>query len=70
MWQIGAYDPELNLTYWGVGNPVPRATGAVELGDNLYSNSVVALDADTALSGTTSSPLTTKWTGTPRMFRC
>jgi len=47
VWQIGAYDPELNLTYWGVGNPVPTSDGSSRLGDNLYSNSVVALDADT-----------------------
>jgi alcohol dehydrogenase (cytochrome c) len=47
VWQAGAYDRELNLTYWGVGNPVPTNDGSSRLGDNLYSNSVVALDADT-----------------------
>jgi alcohol dehydrogenase (cytochrome c) len=47
VWQIGTYDPELNLTYWGVGNPVPTADGSSRLGDNLYSASVLALDADT-----------------------
>jgi alcohol dehydrogenase (cytochrome c) len=41
----GSYDPELNLTYWGTGNPTP-ADGATRIGDNLYSDSVVALDAD------------------------
>lgn len=47
VWNTGAYDPELNLTYWGTGNPVPNNDGSTRLGDNLYSNSVVALDADT-----------------------
>lgn len=47
VWQAGAYDHELNLTYWGVGNPVPTDDGSSRLGDNLYSSSVVALDADT-----------------------
>jgi alcohol dehydrogenase (cytochrome c) len=37
----------LNLTYWGVGNPAPDWNGDVRKGDNLYSDSVVALDADT-----------------------
>jgi len=43
----GSYDPALNLTYWGVGNPSPDWNGDVRPGDNLYSDSVVALDADT-----------------------
>jgi alcohol dehydrogenase (cytochrome c) len=47
VWTTGAYDPDLNLTYWGTGNPFPMSTGSTRLGDNLYSNSVVALDADT-----------------------
>jgi alcohol dehydrogenase (cytochrome c) len=47
VWVTGSYDPELNLTYWGVGNPGPDFNGDNRLGDNLYSNSVVALDADT-----------------------
>jgi alcohol dehydrogenase (cytochrome c) len=47
VWQTGAYDPDLNLTYWGIGNPVPNSDGRNRLGDNLHSNSVVALDADT-----------------------
>ena len=46
VWMTGAYDPELNLTYWGTGNPLPSANGAARLGANLYSDSVVALDAD------------------------
>ncbi|MDE0127021.1 MAG: PQQ-dependent dehydrogenase, methanol/ethanol family [Bryobacterales bacterium] len=47
IWLTGSYDPELNLTYWGVGNPAPDWNGDVRLGDNLYTDSVVALDADT-----------------------
>ena len=47
IWLTGTYDPELNLTYWGTGNPAPSFNGAVRPGDNLYSGSVVALDADT-----------------------
>jgi alcohol dehydrogenase (cytochrome c) len=47
VWNIGAYDPESNLTYWGTGNPAPDWDGRTRLGDNLYSDSVVALDADT-----------------------
>jgi len=47
VWNTGAYDPESNLTYWGTGNPAPDWDGRQRLGDNLYSDSVVALDADT-----------------------
>jgi alcohol dehydrogenase (cytochrome c) len=47
IWVTGSYDPELNLTYWGVGNPGPDWNGDVRPGDNLYSDSVVALDAET-----------------------
>jgi alcohol dehydrogenase (cytochrome c) len=46
-WMVGSYDPELNLIYWGVGNPGPPWQGDDRPGDNLYSNSVIALDADT-----------------------
>ncbi|MDE0731735.1 MAG: PQQ-dependent dehydrogenase, methanol/ethanol family [Gammaproteobacteria bacterium] len=46
-WMNGSYDPDLNLIYWGVGNPNPDYFGDTRLGDNLYSNSLVALDADT-----------------------
>ena len=46
-WVTGAYDPEMNLVYWGTGNPGPDWNGDVRKGDNLYSDSVVALDADT-----------------------
>ena len=47
IWVTGSYDPELNLTYWGTGNPGPDWDGAGRLGDNLYSASVIALDPDT-----------------------
>jgi alcohol dehydrogenase (cytochrome c) len=46
-WVTGSYDPELNLVYWGVGNPGPDWNGDVRPGDNLYACSLVALDADT-----------------------
>lgn len=47
VWVTGSYDPELNLTFWGVGNPGPDWNGDSRAGDNLYSDCVVALDADT-----------------------
>jgi alcohol dehydrogenase (cytochrome c) len=47
VWVTGSYDPDLNLTYWGTGNPAPSWNGDPRPGDNLYSDSVVALDADT-----------------------
>lgn len=46
-WLTGSYDPDLNLLYWGIGNPAPDFNGDVRLGDNLYTNSLVALDPDT-----------------------
>ena len=48
MWLTGSYDPELNLVYWTVGNPGPQIDRSVrgEL-DNLFSDSVVAIDPDT-----------------------
>lgn len=47
VWVTGSYDPDLNLTYWGIGNPGPDWNGDPRPGDNLYSDSVVALDPDT-----------------------
>jgi alcohol dehydrogenase (cytochrome c) len=47
IWVTGTYDPSTNLTYWGTGNPGPDWDGDARLGDNLYSCSVIALDADT-----------------------
>jgi alcohol dehydrogenase (cytochrome c) len=47
IWVTGSYDPALNLTYWGVGNPGPDWNPDQRPGDNLYTDSVLALDADT-----------------------
>src|SRR4029077_2458833 len=46
-WLTGAYDPDLNLLYWGTGNPNPDFYGVDRKGDNLYTGSLLALDADT-----------------------
>jgi len=46
-WVTGAYDPESNTVYWGTGNPGPDWNGEVRKGDNLYSDCMIALDADT-----------------------
>jgi alcohol dehydrogenase (cytochrome c) len=51
VWVTGSFDPKLGLTYWGTGNPGPW-TGDTRPGDNLYTNSVIALDIETgALKG-------------------
>jgi alcohol dehydrogenase (cytochrome c) len=46
-WITGTYDPDLNLTYWGTGNPAPDFDSEARPGANLYTSSVVALDPDT-----------------------
>jgi len=46
-WNNGSYDPELNLIYWGTGNPAPDFNDDDRPGDNLYTCSLLALDADT-----------------------
>jgi alcohol dehydrogenase (cytochrome c) len=46
-WLTGSYDPQLNLIYWPTGNPSPVTYGADRKGDNLYSDCMLALDADT-----------------------
>lgn len=46
VWVTGNYDPELNMSFWGIGNAGPWA-GDARPGDNLYANSVIALDMDT-----------------------
>jgi len=48
-WVTGSYDPETNLVYWGVGNPGPDWNGDSRPGDNLYTCSLVALDANTGI---------------------
>ena len=47
IWLTGLYDAELNLTYWGVGNPGPDWNPGQRPGDNLYSDAVIALNPDT-----------------------
>jgi alcohol dehydrogenase (cytochrome c) len=47
VWLTGSYDPTVDLTYWGIGNPGPDWNPTQRPGDNLYSDSVVALDPDT-----------------------
>lgn len=42
-WLTGSYDPELDLLFWGIGNAVPKYDATLRPGDNLYSNSIVAL---------------------------
>lgn len=46
-WATGSYDSELNLLLWPVGNPAPDWDGDARLGDNLYTNSVIALKPKT-----------------------
>ena len=46
-WLTGTYDPELNTLYWPTGNPTPDLYGDDRRGDNLYSDSIVALDPRT-----------------------
>src|SRR3954452_18429687 len=49
-WITGSYDPELDLTYWGVGNPAPWASQS-RPGDNLYTSSVLALRPKPSTTG-------------------
>jgi len=46
-WLTGTYDPELDTLYWPTGNPTPDLDGDNRQGDNLYSDSVIALDPKT-----------------------
>ena len=74
IWVTGSYDSETNLTYWGTGNAGPDWNGDARLGDNLYSSSVIALDADTGEqlwqfktpSGVNAQPVT--WTRNGRQY--
>lgn len=45
-WNTGTYDPATNQIFWPTGNPSPSNRGAGREGDNLYSNSLLALNAD------------------------
>ena len=47
MWITGTYDPDLNLIYWGSGNPHPVLAGIGRLGDNLFTSSILAFNPDT-----------------------
>jgi alcohol dehydrogenase (cytochrome c) len=46
-WITGVYDPATNQLFWPTGNPSPSNRGEGRAGDNLYSNTLLALDADT-----------------------
>jgi alcohol dehydrogenase (cytochrome c) len=46
-WVPGTYDPELNLYYFGTGNPQPVIAGKARQGDNLYTECIIALNPDT-----------------------
>jgi alcohol dehydrogenase (cytochrome c) len=46
-WMSGSYDPELDTIYWPVGNPGPDLYGEERLGDNLYTDSILALEPKT-----------------------
>jgi len=46
-WVPSTYDPDLNLLYLGTGNPQPVIAGKGRKGDNLFTESIVALNADT-----------------------
>ena len=47
LWQTGSSDPATRLTIWGTGNPIPQYDPQARPGDNLYTNSAVALNIDT-----------------------
>jgi alcohol dehydrogenase (cytochrome c) len=46
-WMTGTFDPQLNLVFWGTGNPTPVLTGKPRPGDNLYTCSIVAINPET-----------------------
>lgn len=47
IWVSGSYDPQQKLIFYGTGQPEPQFSGEARKGDDLYSDSVVALDVDT-----------------------
>ena len=47
VWVSGSYDPEQNVVFYGTGQPGSQWAGEVREGDNLYTNSIVAIDVDT-----------------------
>jgi hypothetical protein len=56
-WITGTFDPSLNLIFWPTGNPSPSDDTSVRGGDNLYSNCVLALDADTRTAVACGAPI-------------
>jgi len=46
-WTTGAYDAQLDLIFWGTGNPSPEFQASARPGDNLFTNSVIAIEAKT-----------------------
>ena len=46
-WTSGAYDPATDILYWTTGNPAPDWNGDLRAGDNLYSNSLLAINPNT-----------------------
>ncbi len=70
-WLTGSYDPELNLTYWGTGNPGPDWNGDDREGDNLYSDSRSrSMPTRARSSGISSSRRMTSSITTRCRFRC
>ena len=68
IWQTPAIDPELGLIYFSTGNPGPVLNGNLRKGDNLFSVSIVAIDARRAsTAGTSSRCITTSGTTTRRI---
>jgi alcohol dehydrogenase (cytochrome c) len=45
-WMTGTYDPDLDLVYWGTGNPTPVLNGKARPGSDLYTCSIVAIHPD------------------------
>lgn len=46
-WSLGSYDPKLDILYWTTGNPWPPFDTKGREGDNLYANSIIALNPNT-----------------------
>jgi PQQ-dependent dehydrogenase (methanol/ethanol family) len=46
-WLTGSYDPQTDTLYWSTGNPFPDSDDRYRPGDNLYTNSILALNPDT-----------------------
>jgi alcohol dehydrogenase (cytochrome c) len=69
-WNTGTYDPVTNQIFWPTGNPAPSNRGEGRAGDNLYSNSLLALNGDTGkMNWYFQFTSTTNTTGMQRRFR-